>query len=116
MKNKNLNQIKKALIGVSTVVIVALAVVNVHFAMNGESIVNISLAGTESLANGEDPGSGGSGRCSTKMEAIHSSDEYLITYDCADGNGDQCIDGFEVWYYSNGGYYQCYSQQSSSFC
>ena len=45
--------------------------------------------------------------------------ERLVTYTCDDGyGGDQCINGFEVWYQyeDTGEYYQCYSDKKTIFC
>jgi hypothetical protein len=100
MKNKSLKKMKKVLLGFFVVAIVSLAIANVNLAFNSEGyMVNLSLAGTESLANDE-PGAThwGSSGCSTVVEQFYNGNEFMVTLDCADGNQYDCWSGFLIWY------------------
>ena len=105
MKNSNLKQLKRALLGILAVAIVGLAAANLSIALNGaDFIVNMSLAGPETLAQGEEPGGGVwlSKKCKTEQEQEYINGGIKVTYSCADGSEVNCWEG-DVIIYNNGG-------------
>ena len=104
MKNSNLKQLKRALLGILAVAILCLAAANLSIALNGaDFIVNMSLAGTETLAQGEEPGGGVwlTKKCKTETEQEPINGGIKATFSCADGSEVDCYEG-DVIIYNNG--------------
>ena len=117
MENKNSIRVKKVLLSVLAIAILALIAVNVNLVKNGAIKANVKLEKLEALGDRE---YSGSGPCSTHVDYFDNinENEILVTYDCHDGNGYQCVDGFEVWYNSSdgSGLYMCYEYKETTIC
>ena len=94
MNFKNLQQMKKALIGVIAVAIVALAAFNLNLILNKEAKVSVDLSNPLSLAQGE----GLIGWCDYTLYQITWGDcEQLFAYRCIEGENIFCFDGDSKW-------------------
>ena len=101
MKIKNLKQMKKALLGVITVAIVALAAVNVNLSFNGDSKINATLASIFSVAQNEQ----GNGNCSQNETVWDEGWWMSINYICEYGFEPKCAVGYKLYEYFDGNYY-----------
>lgn len=114
----------KLVCGAVAIVIIAFSAVNVSIALTGgQDLSFLNLNNVESLAQNE--GGGDDSGCYTEVVTKYfpERDEILATFTCQDGKGgDQCVNGYEVWYYDydayggNGGYYLCYEYKSGKNC
>ena len=109
MKNRNLKQMKRVLLGVFAVAIVSLATANLSFALNGGKYSSESLAKVTG-ENNEDSSEGC--RTITEHHKIDDCEMYTLTI-CDVGNGFMCHSGFsnynectgEGWGYMSGTIY-----------
>ena len=106
---------KKALLGVLAVAIIGLAAANLNLALKGESfIVNMSLAGTETLAQGESQIY--HGKCKTELETYFVGNFMFMFFECADGGGDVCEDGLTVYEFWGSEEFLYYDDAIEKFC
>ena len=78
--------IKKVLFGVCVAAVVVLAAVNVNFAINSKSKVNVTLEGMISRADSESGGGGGD-NCKQKITSYDMGYWVLHDYTCDQGTG-----------------------------
>ena len=92
-----LSKMKKVILSISALAIVALAAFNLNLTYNRESKVNVVLSGFMSLAENENGGGG----CDYIL--------YQITWgDCNQQFSYSCIDGDRIYCFSGDSYYNCF--------
>ena len=83
---------KKVILSIGTLAIVALAVLNVNLTFNSESKVNVEFANMLSVAQNES----GGGNCATIAVIMNDGCFTSVDYYCATGGNDyDCKKGFE---------------------
>jgi len=109
--------IKKVLFGVCVAAVVVLAAVNVNFAINSKSKVNVTLEGMISLAITESDG----GNCRQEYEYIIEPNDPLygwacMIYWCESGSSTMCLEGFNNYVLENGKWIRVVEATSFQSC
>jgi hypothetical protein len=87
---------KKLLLCVCVVAIVALAAMNLNFALNSESKIDLTLAGISSLAENEN--GWGDGTCKQYVEFMWQNEcGPTFAYKCYLGSDYDCWNGMEIF-------------------
>ena len=122
------NKIFSAFIGFATFAF-ALSL-NYKYASNDYGVLENTLSTHVLAQSSSGNGGGGSsnggsssgrsytgGTCMTKVNFFDQDNGYMVTYDCDNGEGIRCVDGFEVWYHNyDGEIYLCYETKETTIC
>jgi len=103
MEHKRLECAKRVLLSVLATVILSLIVVNVSIVQqSGVSENQIKLGSMEVTAETEKDCWGGIGSCAILTDVYNSGNgSVLMVYDCVNGNGNFCQEGFQEYINSN---------------
>ena len=107
--------IKKLLCGIFSVAVIVLTAVNVNLVLNGDGNSKLmNLMGVESLAQSENGGD--ESGCYTRFTIIYEENGVSHFFECQQGSGDECLEGYTIFYLQEGELVPVYHNLSSSYC